>query len=108
MGLMGRRAATASVLAALLVVSTAACDDGGIGVGADAAPTSAPEAPPTSEPETPPTAAPSESTEAPPSSISGRSDGVLTIGTLLPVTGPGNEIGLAGINAVTVGVRQIN
>ena len=43
------------------------------------------------------------------SAAAGReSDGVLTIGTLLPVTGPGNEIGLAGINAVNVGIREIN
>ena len=33
---------------------------------------------------------------------------MLTIGTLLPVTGPGNEIGLAGLNAVNVGIREIN
>jgi branched-chain amino acid transport system substrate-binding protein len=35
-------------------------------------------------------------------------DGVLTIGTLLPETGPGNQIGIAGINAVNIGVREIN
>ena len=35
-------------------------------------------------------------------------DGVLTIGTLLPVTGPGNEIGIAAINAVNVGISEIN
>ena len=35
-------------------------------------------------------------------------DGILTIGTLLPDTGPGNLIGLAGINAVNVGVSTIN
>ncbi len=43
------------------------------------------------------------------SSPPGRSaDGILTIGTLLPVVGPGNEIGIAGINAVNVGIGQIN
>ena len=42
------------------------------------------------------------------SSPEATSDGVLTIGTLLPDTGPGNQIGLAGINAVNIGVRQIN
>jgi branched-chain amino acid transport system substrate-binding protein len=44
----------------------------------------------------------------PASSIPARADGILTIGTLLPDTGPGNLIGLAGINAVTVGVNSIN
>ena len=43
-------------------------------------------------------------TSSPPSTSRRR----LTIGTLLPATGPGNPIGLAGINAVNVGVRQIN
>ena len=40
--------------------------------------------------------------------IAHSADGVLTIGTLLPSTGPGNEIGIAGINAVNVGVTTIN
>ena len=49
------------------------------------------------------------STEITTSSPPGRSaDGILTIGTLLPVAGPGNEIGIAGINAVNVGISQIN
>ena len=50
-----------------------------------------------------------DSTDVATSAAAGReSDGVLTIGTLLPVTGPGNEIGLAGLNAVNVGIREIN
>jgi branched-chain amino acid transport system substrate-binding protein len=36
------------------------------------------------------------------------SDGILTIGTLMPRTGAGNEIGLAVIDAVSVGVAGIN
>ena len=87
--------------AALLIVSTAACgDDSGNGATAEAAPTS--------EPNPPPSSALSVSTEAPTSSIGGQSDGVLTIGTLLPVAGPGNQIGIAGINAVNIGIREIN
>ncbi len=102
MGPTGRRAATVSVTAALLIASTAACggdsDDGG-----------AANAPATSGPSASPTAAEPASTEVTTSSPPGRNvDGVLTIGTLLPVTGAGNHIGIAGINAVNIGIREIN
>jgi branched-chain amino acid transport system substrate-binding protein len=93
-----RRAAT-SLCALLLVVSSAACGVGsgeGSGVGASAS------TPPPSSPESTP------STDLPTSSLPARADGILTIGTLLPDTGAGNLIGLAGINAVTVGVSSIN
>jgi branched-chain amino acid transport system substrate-binding protein len=50
-----------------------------------------------------------ESTDVSESTLpASRADGVLTIGTLLPVTGPGNQIGIAAINAVNVGIREIN
>jgi branched-chain amino acid transport system substrate-binding protein len=102
MGPTGRRAATVSVTATLLIASTAACggdsDDGG-----------AANAPATSGPSASPTAAEPASTEVTTSSPPGRNvDGVLTIGTLLPVTGAGNQIGIAGINAVNIGIREIN
>ena len=85
--------------ALLLAVSSA----GGHGrAGGAAAPSSA-----TTEPSG--SAEVTDSTDVATSAAAGReSDGVLTIGTLLPVTGPGNEIGLAGLNAVNVGIREIN
>ncbi len=99
MGWRVRRAATSSVTALLLVASSTACGGGaGEGTGVDA-PASTPAA---SAPESTP------STDVPTSSSPARADGVLTIGTLLPDTGPGNLIGLAGINAVAVGVDSIN
>jgi branched-chain amino acid transport system substrate-binding protein len=105
MGLTERRAVSASVIATLLIASTAACGDDGDGDGARAGAA----APATSEPNVPPTSEAPASTEVPTSSPPRESiDGVLTIGTLLPVSGPGDQIGLAGINAVNVGVRQIN
>ena len=110
MSLMRRRAATVSVAGALLMASTAAC--GGDGEGRAAANARAA----TSGASVPATAATPDSTEITPdstevtaSSAPGRSaDGVLTIGTLLPVSGPGNQIGIAGINAVNVGIQEIN
>ena len=83
----------------LLAVSSA----GGHGrAGGAAAPSSATTEPSGSDEVT-------DSTDVATSAAAGReSDGVLTIGTLLPVTGPGNEIGLAGLNAVNVGIREIN
>ena len=94
MGLRRSGAATSSVAAALLIATTAAC---GGNSGSDAAGTASA----TSEP----TAATDVTTSSEPGE---RADGVLTVGTLLPVTGPGNEIGIAGINAVNVGIREIN
>jgi branched-chain amino acid transport system substrate-binding protein len=97
--------------AALLVAVTAAACGGGSDIetaSGDAAATG----PPTSAEPTPTTRTPSTvvaSTEEPSTAApGGRDDGVLTIGTLLPETGPGNVIGIPAINAVNVGVREIN
>jgi branched-chain amino acid transport system substrate-binding protein len=99
------RSTLSSLAVAALVVAAAACggDDGGGGSAG---------APDTGEPARSTVAVPVSSppasglvTSAPPSV---RADGVLTIGTLLPVTGPGNEIGIAAINAVNVGISGIN
>ena len=104
MGLTGRRAVSASVVATLLIASTAAC-----GAAGDDRARAGAAAPATTEPSVPATSEAPASTEVTTSSPPRESiDGVLTIGTLLPVSGPGNQIGLAGINAVNVGVRQIN
>jgi branched-chain amino acid transport system substrate-binding protein len=96
MGRTGTKAAAWSVAAVLLVASSAACG-GEAGEGSAPASTSPP-----SSPESTP------STDLPTSSSPARADGILTIGTLLPDTGPGDLIGLAGINAVTVGISSIN
>jgi branched-chain amino acid transport system substrate-binding protein len=94
MGRIEGRAA-ARLAATLLIASGAAGGGGNRSFGAAAT--------------APPTAPPTEPAGAPtPSTPAGRADGRLTIGTLLPETGPGNEIGLAGINAVNVGLREIN
>jgi branched-chain amino acid transport system substrate-binding protein len=72
-------------------------------VGADAGP------PVTESPgSTVPVASPVTSAVATSVAPRDRADGVLTIGTLLPVTGPGNEIGIAAINAVNIGISGIN
>jgi branched-chain amino acid transport system substrate-binding protein len=97
--------------ALLLAVTAAACGGGdpeaepvGVGAAATGPPTSAEPAPTTTTPATQ-----IASTELPSTAVSGgRDDGVLTIGTLLPETGPGNQIGIPAINAVNVGIREIN
>jgi branched-chain amino acid transport system substrate-binding protein len=88
---------------AALVVAASACRGGGDGDSADAGAAVTTEAPGSTVPLSPATSA--VVTSLTPSE---RADGVLTIGTLLPVTGPGNEIGIAAINAVNVGISGIN
>jgi branched-chain amino acid transport system substrate-binding protein len=98
------RSALSSLAAAALVVATAACGGGDGDSGADAGGSA------TSEParSTLPISSPPTSEVVTSAVPSDRADGVLTIGTLLPVTGPGNEIGIAAINAVNVGISEIN
>jgi branched-chain amino acid transport system substrate-binding protein len=99
---------TLSVLAAVaLVISPVAC--GGDGADSASAPaTTERAAPATSVASTAPATATATSAVAASTAPGTRADGVLTIGTLLPVTGPGNEIGMAAINAVHVGIAGIN
>ena len=106
------RTRAAAALAALVVVVpvSARGEAGGTSTSPSEPATSVPAATTASTPSTEAAASSAPSSDAPDTSSppADRADGVLTIGTLLPVTGPGNQIGIAAINAVNVGVRTIN
>jgi branched-chain amino acid transport system substrate-binding protein len=98
------RSTLSLLAAAALVVAAAACggDDGGNNADAGTAVSTEPAG------STVPLSSPPTSGVVTSAVPRDRADGVLTIGTLLPVTGPGNEIGIAAINAVNVGISGIN
>ena len=104
---MRRRGAISGLAVVVLLATTAACGDDRDGRAAANAPVTTHPSSPSTE-ITGSTDVTETSGVATSEPIAHSADGVLTIGTLLPSTGPGNEIGIAGLNAVNVGVTTIN
>lgn len=100
---IGRVPAAPLLAAALLAAACSDADDGAVPADVGSAATTDGVSESTTAGSAP-VAATDPDTAGPPS----RADGVLTIGTLLPRVGAGNQLGIAGINAVNIGVDTIN